>query len=68
MAEEDNTAMVGTVGEEQKSVPVIPIVIAVIVLAAVVIALVVIRKKKKKQATQEEEDLADEVDRLTEDE
>lgn len=68
MAEEDNTEMVGTVGEEQKSVPVIPIVIAVIVLAAVVIAVVVIRKKKKKQLTQEEEDLADEVDRLTEDE
>ena len=65
---DDDTEMVGTVDEAQKSVPVIPIVIAVIVVAAVVIALVVIRKKKKKQLAQEEEDLADEVDRLTEDE
>ena len=68
MADDDNTEMVGTVDEAQKSVPVIPIVIAVIVVAAVVIALLVIRKKKKKQLAQEEEDLADEVDRLTEDE
>lgn len=68
MAETDDATMVGPVEEQQKSVPVIPIVIAAIVLAAVVITLVVIRRKKKKQLAQEEEDLADEVDRLTEDE
>ena len=65
--DDDDTTMVGAVEEEEKSTPIIPIVVVVIV-AAVVIAVLVVRKKKKKQLALEEEDLADEVDRFTEDE
>ena len=53
---------------QQKSFPVIPVVIAVVVLAAVVVAVMLVRRKKRKQALLIEEDLADEVDRFTEDE
>lgn len=53
---------------EEKGFPVIPVVIGVIVIAAVVTIVLLIRRKRKKQAWAEEEDLADEVDRLTEDE
>ncbi len=54
---------------EEASVPVFPIAIgAVVVVAAIVLIVVLLRRKKKKQALAEEEDLADEVDRLTEDE
>ena len=66
--DDDDTTMVGAVAEEEKSTPIIPIVVVVIVAAAVVTAVLVVRKKKKKQLALEEEDLADEVDRFTEDE
>ena len=54
--------------EAEKGFPVIPVVVGVIVIAAVGTGVFLIRRKKKKQAWAEEEDLADEVDRLTEDE
>lgn len=53
---------------EEKGFPVLPAVAVVIVIAAVAAGVLLIRRKKKKQAWAEEEDLADEVDRLTEDE
>lgn len=54
---------------EEASVSVLPIAIGGIVVAAVIgLIVVLLRRKKKKQALAEEEDLADEVDRLTEDE
>lgn len=53
---------------EEKGFPVFPVVIGVIVIAVVGIVVLLVRRKKKKQAWAEEEDLADEVDRFTEDE
>lgn len=52
----------------EKGFPILPVVIGVIAAAAVGVIVLLIRRKKKKQAWAEEEDLADEVDRLTEDE
>ena len=54
--------------EPQKSVPVIPVVIAVLVIA--IAAAIVIRKKHKKKqlAESEEEELLDELERSSEDE
>lgn len=54
--------------EPQKSVPVIPVVIAVLVIA--IVAAIVIRKKHKKKqlAESEEEELLDELERSSEDE
>lgn len=54
--------------EQKASMPVVPIVIGVLVVAGVVLTVVLLRRKKKKQMLADEEDLADEVDRLTEDE
>lgn len=67
MAADDMPASMEPV-EQEASVPVIPIVIGVLVVAGVVLVIVLLRRKKKKQMLAEEEDLADEVDRLTEDE
>lgn len=53
---------------EPKSFPVVPFIIVVLILAGVVTTVVVVRRKKKKSMLSEEEDLADEVDRFTEDE
>lgn len=54
--------------EPQKSVPVIPIVVAVLIVA-VVTAVVILKKRKKKQlAESEEEELLDELERSSEDE
>lgn len=53
---------------EEKGFPVIPVVAGVIVIAAVGMIVLLARRKKRKQAWAEEEDLADEVDRFTEDE
>lgn len=67
MAADDMPADAATV-EQKASIPVVPIVIGVLVVAGVVLTIVLLRRKKKKQMLAEEEDLADEVDRLTEDE
>lgn len=67
MAADDMPADAAPV-EQKASIPVIPIVIGVLVVAGVVLTIVLLRRKKKKQMLAEEEDLADEVDRLTEDE
>lgn len=53
---------------EEKGFPVLPLVIAGIIVAAIVVTVVLVRRKKKKQMWAEEEELADEVDRFTEDE
>lgn len=60
--------MMGEMPEEAKGFPVIPAVIAAAVVLVIVLAVVLARRKKKKRALAEEEDLADEVDRFTEDE
>lgn len=57
----------GGMPEEEKGFPVIPAAAAVIVLI-VVLTIVLLRRRKRKRALAEEEDLADEVDRFTEDE
>lgn len=67
MAADDMPADAATV-EQKASISVVPIVIGVLVVAGVVLTIVLLRRKKKKQMLAEEEDLADEVDRLTEDE
>ena len=48
--------------------PVIPVAIGVVVVAGGVAGAVIYKKKKKKRQEEEEEGLADEFDRLTEDE
>lgn len=53
---------------EEKGFPVFPVIIGVIAIAVVGTVILLVRRKRKKQAWAEEEDLADEVDRLTEDE
>lgn len=60
--------MMGEMPVEEKGFPVIPVVIGAVVLLAVAVSVVLVRRKKKKRALAEEEDLADEVDRFTEDE
>ena len=60
--------MMGEMPEEAKGFPVIPAVIAAAVVLVIVLAVVLTRRRKKKRAQAEEEDLADEVDRFTEDE
>lgn len=60
--------MMGEMPEEEKGFPVIPAVIAAAVVLVIVLAVVLTRRRKKKRAQAEEEDLADEVDRFTEDE
>lgn len=53
---------------EEKGFPVLPVVAAVIIIIVGAAAVILIRRRKKKRALAEEEDLADEVDRFTEDE
>lgn len=67
MAEE---ADMGTMAQmpEKKGFPVIPVVIGVLVAAGIVIGVVVYKKKKKKALQDEEDELADEIDRPSEDE
>ena len=60
--------VMGEMPEEAKGFPVIPVVIAAAVILVIVLAVVLTRRRKKKRAQAEEEDLADEVDRFTEDE
>lgn len=60
--------MMGAVPMEEKGFPVIPVVIGAVIVLIVVVSVVLLRRRKKKRALAEEEDLADEVDRFTEDE
>lgn len=60
--------MMGEMPEEAKGFPVIPAAVAAAVVLVIVLAVVLTRRRKKKRAQAEEEDLADEVDRFTEDE
>lgn len=60
--------MMGEMPVEEKGFPVVPAAIGAVVLLIVVVSVVLVRRKKKKRALAEEEDLADEVDRFTEDE
>jgi len=60
--------MMGEMPEEAKGFPVIPVAVAAAVVLVIVLAVVLTRRRKKKRAQAEEEDLADEVDRFTEDE
>lgn len=53
---------------EEKGFPVLPLAIAAIIVIAGAVAVILVRRRKKKMALAEEEDLADEVDRFTEDE
>lgn len=58
----------GGMPEEEKGFPVIPAAVAAAVVLVVILTIVLLRRRKKKRALAEEEDLADEVDRFTEDE
>lgn len=53
---------------EQKQFPLIPLIIAALAVVGIIVGVIVYKKKKKKKLAQEEEGLADEFDRLTEDE
>lgn len=53
---------------EEKSVSMTPVVVVLVLVIVAATAVILIRRKKKKAALAEEEDLADEVDRFTEDE
>lgn len=60
--------MMGEMPVEEKGFPVIPVAVGAAIVLVVVVAVVLTRRRKKKRALAEEEDLADEVDRFTEDE
>lgn len=60
--------VMGEMPMEEKGFPVIPVAIGAAIVLVVVISVVLLRRRKKKRALAEEEDLADEVDRFTEDE
>ncbi len=60
--------MMGEMPMEEKGFPVIPVIIGGVIVLIVVVSVVLLRRRKKKRALAEEEDLADEVDRFTEDE
>lgn len=64
----EDMAMMSEAPVEEKGFPVIPVAIGAVVVAVVVTTILLVRRKKKKQAWAEEEELADEVDRFTEDE
>ncbi|MCI8638398.1 MAG: hypothetical protein HFG41_04420 [Coprococcus sp.] len=54
--------------EPETSFPYIPVIAVVVVIAAAIAGIVIYKKKKKQKLQKEEEGLADEFDRLTEDE
>lgn len=62
------TGGMDVVSEEEKSFPVIPVLVLAAVILIVVIIVVVIKKRKRKQRLNEEEGLLDELDRPSEDE
>ena len=53
---------------EEKSFSMTPVVVVIVLVIVAATSVILIRRKKKKAALAEEEDLADEVDRFTEDE
>ncbi len=61
----EESGMMKDVPVEEKGFPIVPIIIGVV---AIVVVVILIRRRKKKLAWAEEEDLADEVERFTEDE
>lgn len=54
--------------QAEKKFPVIPVVIGVVVVAGIIVGIVIYKKKKKKALQDEEDELADEIDRPSEDE
>lgn len=54
--------------QEETGIPIVPVVLVTVLVIVAATAVILIRRKKKKAALAEEEDLADEVDRFTEDE
>ncbi len=54
--------------EEEKSFPVLPVVMLVVIIIVIVVVVVIMKKRKKKQKLNEEEGLLDELDRPSEDE
>ena len=54
--------------QEKKGFPILPVGIAVVILAGGIAAIIIVKKKKQRKLQEEEESLADEFDRLTEDE
>lgn len=69
-AEPEETAMPlnPEMDPEKKGFPVVPIVIVGVVLAGIILSVIIFKKKKQRRLQEEEESLADEFDRLTEDE
>ncbi|MEG2305633.1 MAG: hypothetical protein RSC17_09450 [Lachnospiraceae bacterium] len=65
----DQGAMIGAdKAEVKKGLPIIPIVIGIFMVGGAIAGVVIYKKKKKKKLADEEEGLADEFERLTEDE
>ncbi|MDD3142033.1 MAG: hypothetical protein PHX08_24145, partial [Lachnospiraceae bacterium] len=56
------------VEDTQNKLPIVPILVVILVIAAITVTIVIVRRAKKKKLVQEEEKLADELDRLIEDE
>lgn len=54
--------------QAEKKFPIIPVMIGVVVVAGIIAGVVIYKKKKKKALQNEEDELADEIDRPSEDE
>lgn len=54
--------------EEEKGLPILPILLIVLLMAIAVVVVIVVKVRKKKKTAMEEEELLDEVDRFIEDE
>ena len=67
-AMEMDMSMMEELPQEEKGFPFLPVVILLMVIVVAVVVVILLRRRKKKRALAEEEDLADEVDRFTEDE
>lgn len=64
----EDVDMMMDVPVEEKSFPIVPVVVGVVLVIVIGVIIFMIRNKKKKQALAEEEELLNEVDRFTEDE
>ena len=65
---DDMSAMMDAPVEENKGLPIIPIIVVVAVAIVAVVIIIVLKKKKKRLLSEEEEGLLDELDGPSEDE
>lgn len=64
---EDDMAMMD-MPEEEKGLPILPIIVILVVIVVAAAVVIIIKKKKKKQMVNEEEELLYELDGPSEDE